>query len=51
MSEVREQAPHAATLGIQRGEISEWNFLLSPDIRIRRLRLHAQLLRLPLGIE
>jgi hypothetical protein len=49
MSEVREQASHAATLGVQRGKILERNRVFPLGHYLRRVRLHTQLLRLPLA--
>jgi hypothetical protein len=51
MSEVHEQAAHAATLGVQRWKINGRSLLLRREIRLRRLRLHATFVRLPLGVE
>jgi hypothetical protein len=46
MPEVREQAPHAATLRVQRRKIGERN--LFHGVCSRRLRVHTSFLRLPL---
>jgi len=51
LSEVREQAPHAATIRVQRWKIREWNQLFKWDSRIQRMRLHAAFMRPPLGVE
>ena len=49
MSEVREQASHAAAFRVQRRKIRERFCLLQRGICFWRLRLHAQFLRLPLA--
>ena len=49
MPEVREQAAHIATFGVQRGKILERNFLLRLCIPFRGLRLHAAFLRVSLA--
>jgi hypothetical protein len=51
MPEVREQAAYAATLRVSRGKILEWNGLFQRKFCFRRLRLHAQHVRLPLAFK
>ena len=48
MPEVREQAPHAATLGIQRRKVLKWLRIDKDVSRFRWLCMHAQHLRLQL---
>ncbi len=49
MSEVCEQASHAAIIRFQPWKIREWNRLVEREFRVKRLRLHAAFMRLPLG--
>ena len=48
---VREPAAHAAALRIQRGEIVERKLCVQREFSLRRMRLHADDLRLPLGFS
>ena len=50
MSEVREQAAHAAIVGLQRRQILEWFRSLRFGVIFRGLRLHPQFLRMPLKV-
>ena len=49
MPEVRKQASHSATLRVQRGKIRERIRFFQHVIGFRRLRLHAEFVRLPLA--
>jgi hypothetical protein len=49
MSEVCEQTPHTATLGVQRGKIREWICFFRIGVHLGRMWLHAAFLRLPLA--
>ena len=49
MSEVCEQASHAATFGVQRGKIRERSILFQLGIYFGRLRLRAEFVWLPLA--
>ena len=51
MSEVRQQAPHAATVGLQRGKVREWVGYFQFRIGVFGLWLHAQYLRMSLRFE
>jgi hypothetical protein len=51
MSEVRRQAPHATTVGLQRGKIREWLGFLRHSVKFVRVRLHAKYLRMSLRFE